>query len=823
MNKKFYFLQLFIVILVISCSTSKDKFLNKEYHKLNSRFNVIFNATQALNFGELLIEQNIEEDFGEIISVEPLGLFNENLERKQNIPSFSLAEQKATKAIQKHSMNFNGVQKNTQIQNAYFILGKARYFDLRFSPALEAFEYILKIYDDKEIFLRAKLWREKSNIRLNNNQIAIKNLKLLLPQATKFQKIYSGIYASLAHAYLNNKKEDSARFYISKASIFSKNNDKKARYSFIHAQLLEKANMLDSAYKVYNSVLGLGRKIPRIFLIHSKLNSLKIQIPKLGINPIIATEKLRRNYENFPYLHLIHQFEARYYIDKGFDSLGLSSFNKSLRSKNVDIITRKSNYRELVDYFIKKGNYIKSGAYLDSLIQLMGKNSFNKKMMERERKGLDRIIKLETTIRNNDSILSIVSMNKTEKLNFFNRYIEKSIRKDSLKKNSSDTRRRIFRKQRRSQAKFYFYNENLTNQGKDIFNSVWGSLQNTDNWNILSPSQTNRINEKFRKKNMLKTKNLKVKTAEYYINLLPKKNKTIDSLRKIRKQAYLDAGLLYKEKFSNIDMSINRLSKLLEMNPNENQEILALYNLHKLYKTTNNIFASKFRNKLIQKYPMSVYTSDIIENKSSQNNKSPNEIYSSVHKKFKEQQFLDIIVNKNEYRKKLIGTGLELKFELLIINSIGRLRGINEWENELELFLEKYPNSKESFQVKKILNNIKTKHRDSNPSRKNFKWIIVFSNSSGIDLNNLKRDMIIELNKSSEEKKTISIDTYNDDYSFIVVHTKNQYPEVNFLLKMWSKLSNFQKKLDNFVLLSTEYIDIQKHKTWKPNKFDITR
>ena len=784
---------------------------------------MIFNATQALNFGELLIEQNIEEDFGEIISVEPLGLFNENLERKQNIPSFSLAEQKATKAIQKHSMNFNGVQKNTQIQNAYLILGKARYFDLRFSPALEAFEYILKIYDDEEIFLKAKLWREKSNIRLNNNQIAIKNLKLLLPQATKFQKIYSGINASLAHAYLNNKKEDSARFYISKASIFSKNDDKKARYSFIHAQLLEKVDMLDSAYKVYNSVLDLGRKIPRIFLIHSKLNSLKIQISKLGINPIIATEKLRRNYENFPFLHLIHQFEARYYIDKGFDSLGLSSFNKSLRSKNVDIITRKSNYRELVDYFIKKGNFIKSGAYLDSLIQLMGKNSFNKKMTERERKGLDRIIELETTIRNNDSILSIVSMNKTEKLNFFNRYIEKSIRKDSLKKNSSDTRRRVFRKQRRSQAKFYFYNENQTNQGKDIFNSVWGSLQNTDNWNILYPSQTNRINEKFRKKNMLKTKNLKVKTAEYYINLLPKKNKTIDSLRKIRKQAYLDAGLLYKEKFSNIDMSINRLSKLLEMNPNENQEILALYNLHNLYKTTNNIYASKFRNKLIQKYPMSVYTSDIIENKSSQNNKSPNEIYSSVHKKFKAQQFLDIIVNKNEYRKKLIGTGLELKFELLIINSIGRLRGINEWENELELFLEKYPNSKESLQVKKILNDIKTKRRDSNPARKNFKWIIVFSNSSGINFNNLKRDMIIELNKSSEEKKTISIDTYNDDYSFIVVHTKNQYPEVNFLLKMWSKLSTFQKKLDNFVVLSTEYIDIQKHKTWKPNKFDITR
>ena len=74
-----------------------------------------------------------------------------------------------------------------------------------------------------------------------------------------------------------------------------------------------------------------------------------------------------------------------------------------------------------------------------------------------------------------------------------------------------------------------------------------------------------------------------------------------------------------------------------------------------------------------------------------------------MHKKFISQEFLDIIVNKNEYRKRLIGTGLELKFELLIINSIGRLRGINEWEKELQKFLEKYPNSRESLEVKKIL------------------------------------------------------------------------------------------------------------------------
>ena len=813
---RFYFSQLFVISFLLGCSTSKDKFLNKEYHKLNSKYNVIFNAEQALNFGEILITQNIEEDFSKIISVEPLGSFDENLERSQKIPSFNLAEEKATKAIQKHSMNFNGLQKNSQIQKAYFLLGKARYFNLRFSPALEAFEYVLKIYDDTETFLKSKLWREKTNIRLNNNKIAIKNLLLILPQSTKFQKICSEINATLAHAYLNIKKEDSARIFISKASTLTKNIDKRARYLFIHGQLLEKIDMLDSAQKVYTSLLNLGRKAPRLFWVHAKLNALKIQFLKSGIDPIIITKRLKRNYENFPYLHLIDQFEARYYIDKGFDSLGISSYNKSLGAKSTDIITKKSNYRELSNYFLKKGIYIKSGAYLDSLIQLMDKDSFIKKMTERERRGLDRIINLETIIKKNDSILSIVSMNQKEKLKFFNVYIEKKIEIDSIKRNNPVIRRGIFKKQKKYQPKFYFYNENQINQGKVLFELLWGNQLNVDNWNSLSPLISNAIKENFKSNDIVKTQNSKAKTALYYVNLLPKKMETIDSLKKIRKQAYLDAGLLYKDKFLNKEMSIKRLSTLLKLSPNANQEILALYNLYKLYYEKDSISALKFKYKLIEKYPQSVYTYDLLENQNSEKNKSPIKFYSSMYKKFMSQDFLDIIVNKNEYRKSLVGTGLELKFELLIINSIGRLRGVNEWEKELKKFLENFPNSKESSEVEKILVNIKTKSKAKKTISKNFKWVIVFSNSSEIDLQRLRVDMISQLNKRSEGIKLISVDSYSDKYSFIVVHTENQYPEVNFLLKIWSNLSGFQNNLDNFVALSSEYSQIQKQKTWRP-------
>ena len=131
-------------------------------------------------------------------------------------------------------------------------------------------------------------------------------------------------------------------------------------------------------------------------------------------------------------------------------------------------------------------------------------------------------------------------------------------------------------------------------------------------------------------------------------------------------------------------------------------------------------------------------------------------------------------------------------------------------------FLGKYPNSEESKQVKKILTNIKTKFEEIKSTGKKFKWIIVFSNTSEVDLQRLRENMILELNKRLERRKKITVDRYSDRYSFIVVHTENQYPEVNFLLNMWSNLPGFQNNLDNFVALSSEYRQIQKQKTWKP-------
>ena len=60
-------------------------------------------------------------------------------------------------------------------------------------------------------------------------------------------------------------------------------------------------------------------------------------------------------------------------------------------------------------------------------------------------------------------------MNEKEKLNFFNVYIQKATETDSMKKNNSGSRR-VFLEGKKSQVKFYFYNEDQINQGKVFLN-----------------------------------------------------------------------------------------------------------------------------------------------------------------------------------------------------------------------------------------------------------------------------------------------------------------------------------------------------------------
>ena len=171
------------IALILACSTKKDNYINRKWHSTNTKYNVLYNGNLALDSGLENLKATFKDNFWEILPVERMQEKEENfLPGQTKNPNFTRAEEKAVKAIQKHSMNIGGTEKNPQMDEAYLLLAKARYYENRFIPSLEALNYILYKYPQSDKIYHAKVWREKVNIRLENNEGAIKNLKKLFPK-----------------------------------------------------------------------------------------------------------------------------------------------------------------------------------------------------------------------------------------------------------------------------------------------------------------------------------------------------------------------------------------------------------------------------------------------------------------------------------------------------------------------------------------------------------------------------------------------------------------------------------------------------------------
>ena len=81
--RPFYF-SLTFCLIIASCSTQKNRFLNKQYHSINTKYSVVFNGKEALKVGEDILNATIEDNFFEIIKTDPILLKGENFDDNTN-------------------------------------------------------------------------------------------------------------------------------------------------------------------------------------------------------------------------------------------------------------------------------------------------------------------------------------------------------------------------------------------------------------------------------------------------------------------------------------------------------------------------------------------------------------------------------------------------------------------------------------------------------------------------------------------------------------------------------------------------------------------
>ena len=103
---------------------------------------------------------------------------------------------------------------------------------------------------------------------------------------------------------------------------------------------------------------------------------------------------------------------------------------KSSSFKDIDIYTKKRNYRILADYYFKKNNFIETSKYLDSLSKIIIIKSQKDKIL-REKKIIQKVVNFEKKVKKNDSLIELSKMDKSQIENF---YITKVFNQKNQKK-----------------------------------------------------------------------------------------------------------------------------------------------------------------------------------------------------------------------------------------------------------------------------------------------------------------------------------------------------------------------------------------------------
>ena len=799
-----------IVFLVLaSCSTRKDRAVNRAYHQTTTKFNVLFNGEEAISAG---IEAEIashQPNFWEQLPVEPFPLVDLfTLNPKENA-NFSRGEEKAVIAVQKHSMQFGNEQRNQQIDEAYMLLGKARYYNGRYLQALDAFNYIIDQLPNTSSINKAQLWKAKVFIQLLQEQRAIAIFKELLSNSelTLAEAADASAYLAKAHLALNQPQQATQPLY--NAAAFTKDNATRARYYFLLGQLHDNLEHRDSAAVAYQRVIDLNRRIPRTYWIHARLNQLNTsQLDEETVQKQYS--KLTKNEENKYYLDKIHFSHALYSLSTNDTLSAKELINASLRTNTKDKILKGLAYETMGNVFFEENEFVISGAYLDSTLQVLPPKTRPYRKIKRKRDKLNDIIDYETTRQTTDSLLALIDKSPEEQTAIFQGYIKALKTTDSLQLAQQKQQQQLAANTSFFDSDFYFYNRSTRTRGESEFYRIWGNIKKTDNWRYSSLQSVAFTPEESGPEDTVEEEEEPLDPrymVETYTSQIPPPEAR-DSLSQVRNAAYFDAGLAYKEQFAAYPQAKDRLQTLLSLDTKYN--LPSLYHLYQIELETAGDQAAAYKNRIITEYPDSQYAM-ILQNPEAMEEALSRfeERYTALEDRFKAQAFEEVIDGCFTAMLSLQDESLRSRFALLRAHAIGRLDGIGAYQTALSEVALSFPNQQPGKEAGKRLREIK--NLTPTQAKEGDRYLVYFVfDRKDHEMTKRFQTKVTGTISSQGLQRTVSatIDVLDRQTELLVIQRFTSEEQANDyrdnLLRMHPEL----RKIKNFVALTSALRDI---------------
>jgi len=664
------------------------------------------------------------------------GNFSSSQPNKKGATALQITEAKALKTISKYSVLVNGVEKNKKIFDAYMLLAKARMYQGKYLESLDALSYIFNTMSKDKRLPLAKIYQAANYSKMKEYYRADEvfrdleedpKIKLSREQL-RILKVYQ------ADNFLKWGKKELAAEVLEDAFTYNKNRKIKSRIAFLRGQILaglgkksEARESFAAAYKYANSYeFEVKSQIEIAKTFDGKADSYDEAMAYLDKIAKKGTYASRKN-ELYYASGLVAASATK-------DSIADSFFRKALKEKQSDPQIRGLTYSELAKKYFAKDDYLTAGIYYDSALAVMTYKPEKDRLTELTA-NIKKLSKNYYIVKKNDSILALTKMTDAEKRDYFTKYIDKIKQKEAaaeLEKrkaerskgfdNSDYNANSIFANNSTDSnsfqnfgintggSTFYFANSNNIPRGENAFRQVWGSRTLQDNWRYSAKAATieDMKNEALGIANVPDPRRLE---PEFYIEKIPTSKQELANLKKQRDTASLGMGRMYENFFGNTKLATKTLYDLVDSKPDEETDLMALYNIFIFNYEKNPTDAERAKQIILQKYPYTSYAEFVKNPKSKDFNKSTESVeklYADAYKLYLTEKYAESSAMIDKAIADNPKDALVPKFYLLNAYNSGKTAGKEIMILQLEQIALNYGNTPEGKKAKDLLKFLKS-------------------------------------------------------------------------------------------------------------------
>jgi len=621
------------VLSFVACSNQKNTVTSRAFHNLTAHYNVYFNGNESFKVGEANIKRSFKDDYSLIL---PIFIYDEKNAIQPAVGDMDNTIKKMSKMIQFHSIKAKPKHKRGTktakqkafetkaeyckwIDDGYLFMGRSHLYRHEFDAAIQAFQFVIKTYPTEPIIYDAMLWTLRTYVSAGKFDDAREYLNEIRNTKDFPKKLEGQLALIVADYHIKEKRYKEAIPELEKAIEYEKKKKKRARLTYILAQLYQQIGDFTQSSELYAKVIKMHPEYEMEF--NAQISRALVYNENQGDEELLKQmTKMLKDDKNYEYLDQIYYALANIDMKNGDKPAAIQKYKLSAQ-KSVNNDQQKGlSYLALAEIYYQTPVYDSAGLYYDSTMTFLSKKYENYAKVSAVAANLNDLIKNIKIVEREDSLQSLAKMGEVER----NILIDKTIqdiknaetrRQQEMQndmRRGNDLRNELdpFGEQN-SKGSWYFYNPMSVSRGQSEFVRMWGQVKLEDNWRRKNKSvimeDTNVENAEDEAVNPDDDATNPLKRA-YYLKDLPKTPEDFTASDDRIIDALLSIGVIYQERFKDTEASAKSYEELLSRFPKNKYLLTIYYNLYEMYSQIgDHTTADIYKRKIISEFPDSRY------------------------------------------------------------------------------------------------------------------------------------------------------------------------------------------------------------------------